>query len=379
MAHNDTTSASSATAGPFEAAPIHAFERPAGTDQGINALKGIACVLLVMLHVVGDTPDMGLRLADDHIFNQFNAVFMPLRMPLFAMLAGFVYAWRPARPQGLGSFVSSKARRLALPFAFAATLFAGASTVLGGAFGMPLTQFWTIYVFGYAQFWFIQALLVLFLIAAIIDTQSKAFNSVLMLGVWVMACAFYATGVLEEVNFLSLGRALYLAPYFFGGILIWRLRQHLSHRVIFTAAIVASLLWAIHISQILHDPLFEAVRRGPFALGLGLIGAGALLGLRGSVPVMSTLGRYSFAIYLYHWFAIQGVIFVYDFTGRPGDYAALAIGLSAGLFAPILAQILAQWVGGPLALITLGLKSDSGWMGRWIASQSRHRAVTTKG
>ena len=353
----------------YKNATRHAYERAPGLDHGINALKGLACVLLVMLHVVGDTPEMGLRVADDHIFNQINAVFMPLRMPLFAMLAGFVYAWRPARPEGLGQFVKAKGRRLALPFAFAATAFAGVSTVLGGAFGMPWSEFWTIYLFGYAQFWFIQSLLVLFAIAALIDSQSKHFNSVLMLGVWGLACAFYPTGVLEDVTFLSLGRALYLAPYFFGGILLWRLRHHLSYRFVFTAAIVASFLLAIHVSHILENPLHEAVRRGPYALALGLIGAFALLGLRGRLPIFDWLGRYSFTIYLYHWFVIQGVIFIYDFTGRPNDYTALALGMGAGLLLPIIAHIIAKAIGGPLAMVTLGTDGRSGLWAKWHPRQ----------
>ena len=32
----------------------------------VDTLRGIACVLLVLFHVVGDTPAMGLRIPEGH-------------------------------------------------------------------------------------------------------------------------------------------------------------------------------------------------------------------------------------------------------------------------------------------------------------------------
>lgn len=60
----------------------------------IDTLRGGACVLLVIYHVVGATPADGLRI-DDGQLRLVNDYLAVLRMPIFAVIAGWVYSLKP--------------------------------------------------------------------------------------------------------------------------------------------------------------------------------------------------------------------------------------------------------------------------------------------
>lgn len=61
----------------------------------IDTLRGFACILLVLLHVVGNTPGAGLTLPADHRLQGFNRWLAFVQIPLFAFISGFVCACRP--------------------------------------------------------------------------------------------------------------------------------------------------------------------------------------------------------------------------------------------------------------------------------------------
>src|SRR5688500_6001125 len=64
-------------------------------DIPIETMRGIACVLLVAFHVIGDSATAGIHVADDSGFRYFANSFQYVRMPLFSFISGVVYAWRP--------------------------------------------------------------------------------------------------------------------------------------------------------------------------------------------------------------------------------------------------------------------------------------------
>ena len=60
----------------------------------VDTLRGLACILLVAYHVIGATPESGLKLHEG-MLRDVNALLAYIRMPLFTFLSGLVYAWRP--------------------------------------------------------------------------------------------------------------------------------------------------------------------------------------------------------------------------------------------------------------------------------------------
>ena len=79
-----------------------------------------------------------------------------------------VYALRPVKVEKLGSFLAGKFRRLALPGITAITLFVLMSKIMNtpdGVIGQP----WDPYFRDYAIYWFLQAMLVIFLVYGTLD------------------------------------------------------------------------------------------------------------------------------------------------------------------------------------------------------------------
>ena len=325
-------------------------------DLSIDTLRGVACLLLVALHVIGEAPSHGLRVGEDHPLSLFSQLLFHLRMPLFAMLSGFVYAARPVRPGQAGAFARGKLRRLGAPFLFAATAFAAIMTVLGGAWAVEPSRFWEVYLQPYAHFWFLQALVLIFCAIALVDLALPRRPRSAALIFLALSAAAFLSPLGRGIEWMSLDRAIYLAPFFGFGLIAARLEPRVAMRVGLACAGVALALFIFHALTVFAEPNRDMARRTALALGLGVSLGGALLALRFTVRPLAWIGAYSFSIYLYHFFAIMGLQMGYQLVGRPDPYGGLALGLAAGIIAPIMLHQIVLRIGGLAPLVVLGLR-----------------------
>lgn len=330
-----------------------------GYDFRIDAVRGVACILLVAFHVIGEQPAHGLRVEYEHPLALFSEIFIHLRMPLFAMLSGFVYAYRPAHRGAMGSYFKGKGRRLVLPYLFAATAYAGAHTLLGGAYAVPLADFWQVYVLSYSQFWFIQSVLLLFIVVGLLDAVFGNDKPWPVLGLFLLSWLAFLSPIAEGIQVFSLDRAFYLAPFFLGGVLINRLGGRIPVNAGYAIAGLTVIGLLLHAADTLQEPGLTTDRRTYVGLFLALGLSSSLVIFRFRNWILEKIGKYSYSIYLYHLFAVMGLQFVYDKTGMPNAYLALGFGVVLGLGLPILAEEAAKFVGRWLPwipMITLGLK-----------------------
>lgn len=331
-----------------------------GYDFRIDAVRGIACILLVAFHVIGEQPAHGLRVEYEHPLSLFSEIFIHLRMPLFAMLSGFVYAYRPASRDAMGSYFRGKSRRLVLPYLFAATAYAGAHTLLGGAYAVPLADFWQVYVLSYSQFWFIQSVLLLFIVVGLLDAVFGNDKPWPVIGLFLLSWAAFLSPVAEGVQVFSLDRAFYLAPFFLGGVVINRLGGRLPVYAGYAIAGAALIGLAVHTVDTLREPGLTLDRRTLVGLFLALGLSSSLVIFRFRNWILEKIGKYSYSIYLYHLFAVMGLQFVYDKTGMPNAYIALGLGVGFGIALPIIADEAAKFTGRWMPwvpVVTLGVKA----------------------
>ena len=328
---------------------------------GIDTLRGLACILLLVLHVVGEEVINGLRVPDEHPLALFTSAFFHLRMPLFAMLSGFVYAYRPPMREGTGSFLTGKLRRIGLPFVFVTTLYGVANTLLGGGYGVPWGEFWQIYVSAYAYLWFLQAVFILFLVIGVLDLIFPKSRLQVATSFLIVTSALFLSDVGRGIEWLSFDRTLYLAPFFALGVFINRFEGNATRG--FKTAFLSSvaLLGTLHLIGVFTDPSAVIERRNAMSLGLGLTASGSLILFRNALNFapLAWIGRYSFGIYLYHMFPVMALLAVYKFIGFPDPWLGLAIGAMAGLSLSIAAEIIARRLGPLLPwlpTLTLGLK-----------------------
>lgn len=333
-------------AAPAAERPAQTAAHPAGVrSRQVQVMRGVACILLVFFHVVGGGASDGLRVSDDTILRKLMDFLLYTRMPIFGFLSGYVYALKPMRAGQAKPFLRGKARRLVLPLAAVSTLFFLVWNAWYGNLGAALPGMWRIYVFSYEIYWFLQAMVLIFLAVALLEGLG-------VLSRWTgvaaaAALAFVAGHPLENVTFLSLGGALYLAPYFLAGLATFRFGLTARPSVLVAVAVLvcaAAILHGWRVAHLPHDVVAARVTVLSLIIGAG----GSLLLLRG-VPDnvwLARIGASSFAIFLFHIFFVVAARTVLGRLGEPPLGLHIAAGLAAGLAGPmVLELVLMRWAG----------------------------------
>ncbi|WP_420432913.1 acyltransferase family protein [Hyphobacterium sp.] len=327
-------------------------------NQGIDTLRGLACLLLVALHVIGEAPGHGLRIADDHPLALFAELFFHLRMPLFAMLSGFVYGYRPVEPGGRSRFLRGKLGRLGLPYLFAATAFLFVNIVLAGPYALPAGEIHLAYLLPYAQFWFLQALLLIFVVMAAADTMFPRAPLAVAACVFIVSALAFLSPIGQGIELLSFDRMLYLLPFFAFGLVLHRMQPEIPRTLIAVLLGGMIILFTLNALDVFAGPARDISRRTAMGLALGVVFSGFLLVLRPRFEPLAWIGRFSFTIFLYHLFAVEALQWLYSSAGRPPAYLGLAMGVTAGIACPIVFHLVVLRMGRWPARIMLGMNTQ---------------------
>ncbi len=319
---------------------------PAAIDQGIQALRGLAILLLVATHATSWVPGLhGGR------WEQIHAALAFVRMPLFAAISGWVYALGEPGPGDGLRFIRRRARRLLLPVLSFGLLVAFVQTA-------PLRFTWPTsfataareLVQPRGQFWFVESLFVI---------------SLLVLGL-------AAAGCLATARRWAITTALALAlPLVFPTIPVWPWRRNewaggtvlllgyvllgygakrytdrrLRRGSIATALAVLTL--GVVAQQLVGRGVLElSLDRGDvLSMVVGIPAVLLLLHFRGSIPGLAWLGPSTFAIFLYHIDGIEvGRRTLATVGVAPGPVATYLLLVASGIVVPILAQsLLVRW------------------------------------
>jgi glucans biosynthesis protein C len=348
--------------------PIELLGRPSGPTRvprldgaidsvesaRVQALRGIACLLLVAFHAIGASADSGLRVSDDSHWRMFTNLVVHLRMPLFTFLSGFVYGLRPLAPGQLGDFSGKKLRRLGVPLIIATTVLYGLHTAMHHPVP-PLSHLWTIYVFPYWHLWFVQALLIVFAVLVVLESIGALSTFTRFLTVLALAVALYFAAPFQARNVFSCYSATYLLPFFLCGLGAHRFRGVVQSR----QALIATVLCLV-LAQGLHTylvltrtiaPIEPVDHRSILNLAIGVSAGLGALQLLPRARVMERIGGSSYAIYLYHPVFVAAALFAI------GAHVAGARGLSfivaaiAGIAGPMLMREVAGYVPGGRLLL----------------------------
>lgn len=338
-------------------------------DSPLETARAVAVILLVSYHVIGTDQYSGLGLSDAHPLRLLSAFLVDLRMPLFAFIAGYVYALRPVSPSGFGAFAVGKIRRLAIPGAVALTAFLLVSNLMQTPFQMT-EHAWRAYLFPYAHYWFLQAILLIFLIFGAFDvlTQGR-----LLLVSLALTSAVSLAGLYPLENAFSIAEAIYLAPYFIFGVVFSR-HKHLfvNRRAMFVALALVGVSWAtwVNFSVLQETGSFSVDQRDLQSLVFGFSACGLLLLLLPRVKLLAMLGPFAFTIYLYHVFGTSGMRRVLEQVHLDTPLLMYVFGLSAGLMLPVALHLIAK--GNPLTrFLVLGLRTKKAEMQSISSSEKR--------
>jgi peptidoglycan/LPS O-acetylase OafA/YrhL len=265
----------------------------------------------VAFHTVGNHPWTGLHVADDSGYRFFANLFQYIRMPLFTFLSGFVYAYRPVVPGGAVELARRKLTRLVLPLLCVSTLYF-AATVLAPPDSngvIPLEQMWRIYVFPYVHYWFLQAIILLFALVAVLDRWQLLATPARYAVALVASIAVHLAVDMTHADDVPFGvfYAFHFAPYFLLGIGANRFRSFfLQPRVSWACVSLLLVAMAVHARILLGGAQLD--RNG--SLLEVTIAATATLAMVRLFPAfrpLEIIGAYSFSIYLFHSFFVAGI------------------------------------------------------------------------
>ncbi len=310
-----------------------------GKDQSVETLRGVAIVLVVVYHVITG-PVLATVGGCMSVLQHLSAVFDNVRMPLFTVITGYVYALRPASAD-LAGFYRRKARRLLLPLVTVSTLEYLARAYLPGvSLVEPVAGIWRIYLYGYMHYWFIMAVVWSFLAIGFLDHRQllTRYRNWQLGFVLALACNLF----LPRPALLSLGAAFYLLPFFLLGYGLNRFGTLLLRPVIIGIcgvlfAVALGVQQLVHYEQLIVDGYAERA----LVLTVGVTANVLLFRYRRAWRPLAFVGSFAFFIYLAHAFSVgigsRFIGMLVDSAQYPGLLFASCMLFGLGL--PIAVQI----------------------------------------
>lgn len=318
----------------------------------IETLRGLACLLLVLYHVIGADVSFGLRVEDGPV-RWLNDGLAYLRMPLFTFLSGLVYGLRPFAGNSR-AFLVGKVRRLLIPMLFVGTLFALLQTLIPGT-NSGIGPWYLLHVNPVAHFWFLESLFWVFLVIWALERWNLLREVKGYLLTLTLACALYLT--VEGWFMLGIRGAIYLLPYFLFGLAFSRfpLKPYLASAWVRLGLLILACVAVIWMGM----PVSNPDRRTVAMLAVGMSLCMLSLSLARVVPWLAAIGRHSYAIYLFHVFFTAAVRIALNLVHIKFLALDILLGLVIGVAGPILIDRFASRFKWP-ALLLLGKKLKTG-------------------
>ncbi|MDH4390586.1 MAG: acyltransferase [Aquabacterium sp.] len=301
------------------------------TRGELNAIRGLACLLLVANHVVGGTPNDGLRLQAGPLREGVDLLAV-VRMPLFACIAGLAHFH--VHTAGL-ALLRDKVYRLLVPMLMTGTLFAVVQAASSPG-GLAQVNWFTLHLLPVAHYWFLESLFIVFVLWTLART--------LLWKAVFTACAVAVYPFGPGTPWLGIAGAFYLAPFFALGWWWAYARPDTSTgRSRMLGLLALGLVAAI--VAVSDNPATH--RMSAPILVAGVLACVALFTLRPNLAALRWVGELSFVIFLFHVFftaPTRGLLQAFKVDNA-------TVHLLAGMVAAVACSAVLRWaitrLGGP--------------------------------
>lgn len=306
--------------------------RSGSRNLPIDTLRGLACLLLATYHVIGHDAGAGLRVPHGDPLRIFNELLVFARMPLFAFLSGFVYAWRPYKGNAT-EFIGAKIRRLLVPMLLVGTAYALIQINTPGVNTTEVIHWKMLHVIPVSHYWFLESLFFVFLGIMIVETLGLMSTEAGFLAIFAGAVTLHLLHPLPI--YFGLQGSGYLLPYFLLGVWANRFDGNQRHPWVVPALLLSST------AAIIYLRLAKQPMPAPFSAYELLFGATicvSLLRLNLRVGWLAWIGYYSFAIYLFHSVFSAAARLALQKVWTAPVWFLLLTGVAAAILGPILIQ-----------------------------------------
>ena len=271
-------------------------------DLSVETLRGAAIIFVVMGHVIGSTSAEGMQVKDDSFLRHLYYTFEYLRMPLFTVISGWVYALHPASLINLKSFFEKKVRRIILPLIYVGASYFILQYITPGTNNKGnLMDIWKILVFPYTLYWYLPSLFLVFMVISILDAYqriSSFTNWLITFGLGMLLVLFREYIIPESwPNYFSFKGAIYLFPFFLIGIGIIRFKEVFTNRYLLTILLII-LIVSLTFQQLAWYNIIEynLSKRSGVGLLIGLSGTILLFRLHWKVKWLIWIGSFAYTI-----------------------------------------------------------------------------------
>lgn len=312
-------------------------------DQNVETLRGMAIILVVFGHMIGFDSTGGMKVSDDSIFRYMYYTLEYIRMPLFTVISGWVYANKPIVNTNHTKFIKGKLRRLILPMFVISTLLFLFRMIIPGTSSKPqLSDLPLNLIFPYDVFWYLYSLFLIFLIITVLDRQTyfHKFSGWLTTLITAFGFLFITRNFLEAVpNLFSFKGAVYLFPFFMIGIGIFRYKAMLLNDKI-TFILLAIFVGGLVFQQMIWFNYFpEQHKQSLLGMSIGISGVLLLFKLKLRNNLLIWIGGFAYGIFLFHVFFTGGSRIVLLKLGVQNPWVILTLGVIFAILFSILAEM----------------------------------------
>lgn len=321
--------------------PAHEIGRK---NPHVQTLRGLAIMLVVFGHMIGHNSAGGMRVSDDSIFRYLYYSLEYIRLPLFTVISGWVYASKPVEIGYESKFLKGKFRRLLIPmFVISTLLFLFRMVVPGTNVTSEISTLPRNLVFPYDIYWYLFSLFLIFIAITLLDTRRffRKLQGWLLTLVAAFAFLFISENFLDPVpNLFSFKGAAYLFPFFLVGIGIVRYKEILLHGKMITILVTVFIV-GIFLQQIVWFGNYSLLERhSPLGLTVGISGTLLLFRFQVKNDLLIFIGSYAYAIFLFHVFFTGGSRIILSKLGLENQVAILVLGVLCAIFCSIIIEIL---------------------------------------
>lgn len=301
----------------------------------IETLRGLACLLLVLYHVIGPLGG-GLKIDLGSPFRVLADSMVYVRMPLFTFISGYIYSIYKIRGNDFSAYCTGKVRRLIVPLFFVGVPFSVLQAVAPGVNkDVGLIQALLSFYVPVNHFWFLQAVFIIFMFVGflqwrgLLQTMTRLYLLFLFSAVAFLLPPF-------AVDAFGINGAFYLLPFFVTGMICHEkvavIKQSL--KVIGPVVFVLISIALLYIAAVDRELIVD--RRSLVGLLVGCASCVALLSSDMRSKALIWLGGYSYAIFLFHVLFAASSRFAFGRLGITDDSILVIGGVLCGLLGPVL-------------------------------------------
>ena len=314
-------------------------------DKTVETLRGAVIILVVIGHVIGSASDGAMKVSDDSFLRYFYYTFIDaIQMPLFTVLAGWVYNLKPPVLATIKTFITKKIVRLLIPMVVVGACYFLLQYLTPGTNNKEeLKDIWKLLFFPYTLFWYLYSLFIVFIVVALIDV----YNLMNSTKKWMLIFSISIAALLvrdvfipfELPNYLSYKGALYLLPCFVLGVGLNRFKALFATKKIVYLTLVL-LISGLVIQQLSWFKVidFSVHKDNSVGLAIGLTATMVLLRSRLEAKWLVWVGGFAYSIYLFHAFGTAGGRIIPMKLHINSTPLIFIMSLTAGILLPIIAE-----------------------------------------